>query len=140
MGLHLKKTCPDCGEPMDRGAASRCRACYETQRSGSTLPYRGKNPLKLCPGCGQRWILNQSRFCWSCYNLRRTKAWKQSHCPPHHWILDDWNHGVCKDCGLERQFPTPKEQAHILACAFQVTKKKETALLDEELVQEIVMA
>lgn len=139
-GLNLKKICPVCGGEMDH-CASQCRTCYEKQRSESKMPYRGRNPLKLCPGCHQRWILNHSQFCWECYNRRRTKARKEKQAQQvdciHHWVLDDMNHGVCIKCGAEKQFPTPKEQAYILARAFQV--QKEPACLDDDLISEIVM-
>lgn len=30
-------------------------------------------------------------------------------CPPHYWVLDGANRGVCKKCNATRQFPTPIE-------------------------------
>jgi len=28
----------------------------------------------------------------------------------HYYVVDDFNHGVCKYCGAEKQFPTLREQ------------------------------
>lgn len=165
MGRHRKKICPGCGEYMDSGA-TRCRACYNKQRAENKWPYhRGKTPMKLCPGCKTNWIIKYSGFCRDCYNLRRTKAWKEAvsqfaeehdhlwvphdtyhQCAicglkePHYWVLDELtNYGICKFCGAERQFPTPREQVQIMAQhRFRPQIKQVPVLLDEEGIPEMI--
>lgn len=35
---------------------------------------------------------------------------KKIKCPPHHFILNTGNFGVCCKCGIEKQFMKPEEQ------------------------------
>lgn len=33
-------------------------------------------------------------------------------CPPHHWLIDARNHGICRKCGAERQWPRHPNLLH----------------------------
>ncbi len=53
------------------------------------------------------------------------------------------NYGICKLCGLEKQFPTPEEQARIMAKALYrsgVTEPPEAVTIDIGILENVVLA
>lgn len=51
----------------------------------------------------------------------------QSKCQ-HHWIIDDHNFGVCKKCGIEKQFPAYPVYGKLNYTVFQEHARKGAAL------------
>jgi len=48
------------------------------------------------------------------------KEWK---CPPHFWIVDEYDIGICKYCGLKRDFGAMQHKLRRPSVPEWVTKK-----------------
>lgn len=91
---HLMRECPRCGGSAHKGS-SLCKPCdIERRRTG-----------RRCEVCGSGWCFPDGTFCARCE--------KQSKCT-HHWDLDSSNHGTCRKCKLQRQFPTERDISKLL--------------------------
>jgi hypothetical protein len=136
------KLCPGCEKNWIIKYSQFCRDCYKLRKTKAWKEAASQFAMGLehrhfwvphdtyhkCTICSlqeaHRWI---SRDTYHQCAICRLKE-------PHYWILHQLtNYGVCKYCGAEKQFATPKEQAYILAHAYlQPALKKVPALLDEE--------
>lgn len=59
-------------------------------------------------------------------------------CPPHHWIINPDNHGVCRKCGAKKEWPRHASLLHGASWTHRAQESRNRAMnLDEDRWPEI---